>query len=298
MFERVARLAAARRAVRLQRLRLQPHDRGAARRHDAEPERRRAHAPLRAGGQPHRDPAGRRRDDPDLVGDEVRVGRADRRRRARGRGAVRRVRPASRSTTSRSSSSTSRGSPERLRPDRAALRPVERERRSRTSRSTSTRRSRRAARSSSSASAPGRIAIPTALAGVHVIGVDSSAGNAGGLRRAGTGGRRRGAARPAARRPAPAAGGRARPARDVSVPLVSPPAGRRRAARGAPRRARAAPARRAPRLRRLHAVPRGHRGDARPLDRARARHRRARRLGSRGADAHALGARPGRASRR
>ena len=52
------RLAAAGRAVRLQRLRLQPHDRGAARRDDAEPERRRAHAPLRAGGQPHRDPSG------------------------------------------------------------------------------------------------------------------------------------------------------------------------------------------------------------------------------------------------
>ena len=58
-------------------------------------------------------------------------------------------------------------------------------------------------------------------------------GDARGLRRAGAGGRRRGAARPAARRPAPAAGGRARPARDVSVPLVSPPARRRRAARGA-----------------------------------------------------------------
>ena len=45
-----------------------------------------------------------------LVGDEVRVGRPDRRRRARGRGALRLVRPASRSTTTRTSSSTSRAS--------------------------------------------------------------------------------------------------------------------------------------------------------------------------------------------
>ena len=122
-------LAASRRSIRLQRLRLQPHDCGAARRDDAEPERRRAHASLFPGRQPHRDRAGRRRDDPDLVGDEGRVGRSDRRRRARGRGALRLVRPASRSTTSRSSSSTWLASPERLRPHRPALRPVERERR-------------------------------------------------------------------------------------------------------------------------------------------------------------------------
>ena len=57
-------------------------------------------------------------------------------------------------------------------------------------------------------------------------------------------------------------------------------------------------ARRAPRLRRLRAVARGRRGDARPLDRARAGHRRARRLGSRRADADALGARRAAARRR
>ena len=44
------------------------------------------------GRQPHRHRARRRRDDPALVGDEVGVGRAARRRRARGRGAVRRLR--------------------------------------------------------------------------------------------------------------------------------------------------------------------------------------------------------------
>ena len=67
----------------------------------------------------------------------------------------------------------------------------------------------------------GRIAIPTAMAGVHVIGVDSSAGMlavCAGARARG-GGRR--PARPAARRPAPAAGRRARPARHLPVPRLS-----------------------------------------------------------------------------
>src|SRR6059058_3716083 len=61
----------------------------------------------------------------------------------------------------------------------------------------------------------GRIAIPTALAGVHVIGVDSSAGmlevGDAGLARAR--GRRRRPRRPAGGRPAPAARRRPRPPR-------------------------------------------------------------------------------------
>ena len=52
------------------------------------------HAPLRAGRQPRRHRARRRRRDLALVGDEVRVGRPDRRRRPRGGGALRLVRQA------------------------------------------------------------------------------------------------------------------------------------------------------------------------------------------------------------
>ncbi len=92
VFERVAASLRPGRAVRVQRLRLQPHDRGAARRDDARPERRRAHAALRSGRQSDRDRPRRRRDAPPLVGDEGGVGRPDRRRRARGRGALRRFR--------------------------------------------------------------------------------------------------------------------------------------------------------------------------------------------------------------
>ena len=88
-------------------------------------------------------------------------------------------------------------------------------------------------RSSSSASAPGRIAIPTAAAGVHVIGVDSSAGMlevcAAEARNAGLAD----AARPPARRPAQAARRRARLARHLPVSSVFAPFERRGAARGA-----------------------------------------------------------------
>ena len=176
---------------------------------DAGPERRRAHAPLRPGGQPHRDRAGRRRDDPDLVGHEVRVGRAARRSPGSRWKRSTAASTGSRSTTSPSSSSTSRGSPERLRPDRVALRPVERERRRGRLvlrrrgarggwRSRGARRRHRPDRHSDRARRRARDRR-------RLVRRD-----AGRLRRAGTGGRRRGAARPAARRPAPAAGGRAR----------------------------------------------------------------------------------------
>ena len=162
---------------------------------------------------------------------------------------------------------------------------------SRTSASTSRRRARRAGRSSSSASAPGGSRSRSRAEGIRVIGVDSSPGcstcaaqhaelagvaelldlRLGDLRE-------------------PPVEERVR-ARDLSLPGVPAPADRRGAAARAARGARAARPRRPARLRRLRARPRRHRGDPRPLDRARAGHLGARRLGRGRADADAVGAR-------
>ena len=116
--------------------------------------------------------------------------------------------------------------------------------------------------------------------------------DARGLRAARARGRRRRPARPAARRPAPAAGGRARPARRRArsvryLHLATTRSGSRRSTRRARCCSRAAGS-----IFDVFAPSRGgHRGDERPLDRARAGDRRARGLGSRDADADAVGAR-------
>ena len=101
---------------------------------------------------------------------------------------------------------------------------------SRTSRSTSTRRSGPAAPVVELGVGTGRIAVPTAAAGdlgdrrrLVARGCSRSA-------RGGRAGRRRGAARPAARRPDAAAGRRARAPRHLSLPVVPAPARRRGAA--------------------------------------------------------------------
>ena len=91
VFERVADCAPAGRTVRLERVRVRPRDRGAPRR-PASRGARPAHGPLRGRGQSHRPRARRRRHLVALVGDEERVARPDRRRGARARGALRRVR--------------------------------------------------------------------------------------------------------------------------------------------------------------------------------------------------------------
>ena len=142
----------------------------------------------------------------------------------------------------------------------------------------------------------GRIAVPTAHAGIPVIGVDESPGMIAVARERAEQRGRRGAARPPRRRPARAAGRRARAPRHDPVPVAAPHARRGGEAPGAPGCRSDARARRPPRLRRLRAVLGGHRGDGRAVARARARDLRARRLGRARADARPLRAerRPGR----
>ena len=154
--------------------------------------------------------------------------------------------------------------------------------------STWRRRARPAARSSSSACGTGRISIPIAKAGIRLIGVDASAGM---LEVAEEYGRAEGVgelARSPARRHARPAGDRARAARADPVPLAAAHDDRGRPPPGARRRPGAAGRRRADRLRRLRAESRGRSGHARPLDRARARDLRARRLGRGQPNADAL----------
>src|SRR5262249_30128718 len=168
------RLAASGRALRVQLLRLQPHDRGATRRHDTEPERRRALAPLRPGGQPDRDRARRRCHAADLVGHEGGVGRAHRRSRARGRSAVRLVRsPAVRRRIAgvrlRHAQTLSVYDPIAQLYDPWSASVVE-------DVSFYVDEALAAGREVVELGVgTGRIAIPTAMAGAHVIGVDSSA---------------------------------------------------------------------------------------------------------------------------
>ena len=117
----------------------------------------------------------------------------------------------------------------------------------------------------------GRIAVPVAEAGVARDRRRLLGGDARRLPRARRGGRRRRAPRPARRRLPRAARDRARRARHVPLPRVPAPARRRRASAWphcAPRttcscRAAGSPSTSSPRRRR-------HRGDARPLARARA----------------------------
>ena len=144
---------------------------------------------------------------------------------------------------------------------------------------------RRRARSSSSASAPAGSPSRSPQRGHPRDRRRRLARDAARLPGAGARRARQRARRPAPGRPAQPARAGARPARALPVPLVPPPAHRRRAPAGAGGGARAARARRAARLRRLRAGRGRHRGDARPLARARARHLRARRLGR--GDAHA-----------
>ena len=118
------------------------------------------------------------------------------------------------------------------------------------------RRARRRARVSARAGSRCR----SPQAGIDVIGVDSSAGM---LEVAASARPRQPASRPAARppprRPARAAGRRARAARPDPVPLPAPHDDRGRPAASAARRTRAARAGRPARLRRLRPEPRGHR---------------------------------------
>ena len=82
----------------------------------------------------------------------------------------------------------------------------------------------------------GRIAVPIAQAGIRVIGVDLSEGMLAVARDLRRGARCRRARRPPARRPARAAGRRARAARHLPLSLAAAHARRGREAAGAPRR--------------------------------------------------------------
>ena len=149
---------------------------------------------------------------------------------------------------------------------------------SRTCRSTSRRRGARAGPVVELGVGTGRIAVPIAADGIHVIGVDSSPGCSTVCAGAGRARGRR--ARPPPRRLSRPAGRRARPARHVPVPVAAPHG---RPTPTAVRALRAVRRLLAPggrlRLRRLRARRARHRGDARPLARARAGDLRARRLG-------------------
>ena len=164
---------------------------------------------------------------------------------------------------------------------------------SRTSTSTSPRRGAPAARSSSSASGPGGSRFRSRGPECDVIGVDSSAGMLEvAERRAeaeGVAGRLDLRAGDLRDPPVDERGRRSSSARSARSSTCRPTlSGSQRAPRGRDLLRPGRPAH----LRRLHARRRRHRGDARPLARARARDLRARRLGHGLAHADALGAGP------
>ena len=182
------------------------------------------------GRQPPRHHARVRRQRLALVGDEERVGRADRRVGARGGGALRRLRARAVRRAERRV---------RLGREEAAVKasPYDRiaELYDPWSRSVVEDVGFYVAEARKSGGAvvelgigTGRIAIPIAETGKRVIGVDSSREMLAACRRRGRGGRRRRADRPAAGRPSASAAGRAGAARHLPVPLVPAPGRRRR----------------------------------------------------------------------
>ena len=286
-------VAAARRALRLERLRLRParSPRGStatgrrtrrcgiasttSRPTPDRPDARRRRARSRSTGRPQ--PSGK--------GCSTSPGSRPRRSTAGSTGG--------RSTSERRSSSGSRDARrEPLRLDRRALRPVERERHR------GRRLLRRGGRAggrrrwSSWRSAPAGSRCPTAAAGIRVIGIDSSPGMLDVCRRrAELAGRRASCSTcgsASSRRRRSRSGSRSSPVRSARSCTCSTTT--RACARSARRASCSLPGGRlvfdvfAPSAER-------HRRHARPLARARARHLRARRLGLAGADADAVGAR-------